>query len=143
MYAGLALWSVASVTQLLSLGGIAVDINLMVWGYGLGLAGSAIAMIVGMIQFYARFNAYDLYYDTTKTSTVRNAALAVYNSVKNEELEMAAFGALVGLELLSQYRNWMSAQWKLLPEETRKEWEKQMKGDQMEMKDAMLALIGF
>ena len=72
----------------------------------------------------------------------------MYNSVKNEEIEMAAFGALVGLELLSQYRNWMSAQWKLLPEETRKEWQKQMKGDhdhehEMEMKDAMLALIGF
>jgi hypothetical protein len=67
MYAGLALWSVASVTQLLSLGGIAVDINLMVWGYGLGMVGSAIAMIVGMLQFYARFNAYDRYYDTTKT----------------------------------------------------------------------------
>ena len=53
---------------------------------------------------------------------------------------------MIGLELYSQWRNWMAAQWKALPEEKRAEWDAEMHGGKMEDKDmgeAMLSLLGF
>lgn len=62
--------------------------------------------------------------------------------VKNEQLEMAAFGAMVSVELLAQYKNWMAAQWMALPEETRMQWEEEMHGEKSMMEE-MVSLLGF
>ena len=83
------------------------------------------------------------YPKTTQSAGEQTAAGAVYGSIKSEEVEYAAYGALTGVELLSQYKNWMAAQWMALPEETRAEWEASMKGEKEDMGDAMLSLLGF
>ena len=61
-----------------------------------------------------------------------------------EEIEYAAIGAMVGVELGAQYKNWMAAQWMALPEETRKEWEKAYEDtDKEEQPDEMMTLLDF
>ena len=61
-----------------------------------------------------------------------------------EEIEYAAIGAMVGVELGAQYKNWMAAQWMALPEETRKEWEKAYEdAGKEEQPDEMMTLLDF
>lgn len=141
-YAGLALWSVAAITQLLSMGGIAADINLMVWGYGLGGVGALVSVIVALLQFYAKWSSFTIANDATKSAAEIAGASSTYGMVKSEQLEMAAYGAMVSVELLSQYKNWMAAQWMALPEETRMQWEEEMHGEKSTMEE-MVSLLGF
>ena len=145
-YAALALWGVASLTQIASLAGVAADINIMVWFYGLGMVGALVSLVAGSLHFYAKWSAFGLSRDATQTAGVVNAAGGVYGSVSLEEVEHAAFGALVGMELAYNWPNWMAAQWAALPEEKRAEWEAQMEEEAKDKEDAMdqmLTLVGF
>lgn len=77
-YTGLILWSVAAITQLLSMGGIAADINLMVWGYGLGGVGGLVSLIVSLLAFYAKWSSFTITNDSTKSSAEISGANVVY-----------------------------------------------------------------
>ncbi len=94
-------WSLVSITQILSVAGIAADINLMVWMYG-GAAGGVINLIASLIQMYA----YDLMY-TAKTQDSNAgandakiaAATKVVKSMEMDWIKMASGEVIVGLEL--------------------------------------------
>lgn len=58
MYGGLAISSILMITQLLSMFGIAVSTNVMLWGYSSMFVMPLVAMAAGALKFYA----YDLYY---------------------------------------------------------------------------------
>lgn len=64
-----------------------------------------------------------------------------------EEIEYAAIGAMVGVELGAQYKNWMAAQWMALPEEKREEWREWAKGEKedadAEEPATLMAYLGF
>merc|ERR1719189_335190 len=51
-YTSLAFWSVASVTQMLSMFQVAPEVNMMVWMYG-GMAGSMLGMVSHGLLMYA------------------------------------------------------------------------------------------
>ena len=51
-YTGLAFWSVASVTQMLSMFQVAPEVNMMVWMYG-GMAGSMLGLVSHGLLMYA------------------------------------------------------------------------------------------
>ena len=143
-YGGLVLWGAAAVTQLATLGGALADINVMVWGYGLGMVGALVELVASLIHEYGKWSAFSLKRDNTQTPQVRGAASDVFNSMEWEEIEYAAVGAMVGVELAAQYNNWMAAQWMALPEETRKEWEKAYEdAGKEEQPDEMMTLLDF
>ena len=83
-YAGLVLWGAASITQLASLAGVAADINLMVWWFGIGMVGSLVSLVVGALAFYAKWSAFTVSRDTTKSSGEQTAAGFVYSLISSE-----------------------------------------------------------
>ena len=85
-YGWLVLWAAAAVTQVASLAGAMADINLMVWGYGIGMAGALIELIAGLLHFYGKWSAFGINRDTTKTALIKSAAGFVYGKMSNEEV---------------------------------------------------------
>jgi hypothetical protein len=57
-YGNIALWSVAAITQLMSNFGIATDINLMVWIYGVFMGGAVLNGLISSVNFFAMNSAY-------------------------------------------------------------------------------------
>jgi len=81
-YGGLFVWSFAALTQMLSLFGMATEVNTMVWQYGVGYTGAMVAMLAGLSNLLASEFAYeDL---NNKDSTVASKALKVYNAAYDE-----------------------------------------------------------
>ncbi len=128
-------WSVVSITQILSVAGIAADVNLMVWMYG-SAAGGVISLIVGLIQMYA----YDLMY-TAKTQDSPAgandakiaAATKVVKSMELDWIKMTAGEVITGLELEKEGMNWLAAQMMQLPMEKKEEMEEEMKEEDGDM----------
>ena len=67
-YFWMALLGLASITQLLAIFGIANEINLMVWIYGLQMAGGLVELISMIAMWYAYDSAYAITVDTSKTA---------------------------------------------------------------------------
>ena len=59
-YSFLVLGGIAFITQLLSMFGIANEINLLVWMWGLGFVGMLVEAVAGFMMFYAYDSAYTL-----------------------------------------------------------------------------------
>ena len=67
---------------MLSLFGMATEVNTMVWQYGVGYTGAMVAMLAGLSNLLASEFAYeDL---NNKDSTVASKALKVYNAAYDE-----------------------------------------------------------
>ena len=58
MYGGLALSSILMITQLLSMFGVAVNINVMVWTWTTML----VMPLIGLVASGFKFTAYELFY---------------------------------------------------------------------------------
>jgi len=57
-YGGLAIWSLAALTQLLSVASIANDVNMVVWQYGVGYSGTLLEFVAFMFDYAAYDVAY-------------------------------------------------------------------------------------
>ena len=57
-YGSIAIWGIAFLTQILSFGGILVDINLLTWTLGVVLGGTFVTLIYELLQFYSIYMAY-------------------------------------------------------------------------------------
>ena len=126
-YGSLVIGSVAFIFQILSIFGIAADINIMVWMY-LVLAGG---MIVGGTASILRFYAYELAWSAGEDGNAAANAMVI----REEMVEVTAMETATTFALWTEGANWWYAQMMALPEEKRDMY--------MEEKEDMLALFGF
>lgn len=130
-YAGLAFWSVASLTQILSIFGVAADINMMVWMYG-----GAIGGVVGLVAHFIAMYAYDKLYVVSSTSATQaevDAADALMHEMELAAIAMGSGEVLMGLELYDQGMNWMAAQMMAMGEGKKEKVMDEMMGEDEEM----------
>ena len=130
-YAGLAFWSVASLTQILSIFGVAADINVMVWMYG-GMVGGLVSLVAHFIAMWA----YDQLYVVKTTSATPAEVTAAETLMHEMELAAIAVGSgevLMGLELYDQGMNWMAAQMMAMGEGKKEKVMEEMMGEDEEM----------
>lgn len=137
-YGNLAIYGSAMITQLLSMLGIAVAVNGMVWWYGVAMGTGIVTLIAsyyfmaGMQKGWAFCNeTYDDPSDVDSTDATECAAWNTYiaileanakGMVEKETATMIALGAYM--------ENWMLAQWWALPEEERYEMWLEKKDDE-------------
>ena len=131
-YAGLAIFGVASITQILTLFGIAGDVNLLVWMYGVHMTGMVVHMVTAVLRFLA--------YETAWTacagdSTTNPDQCATFDAVEHEMLELTAMATSMEFTLYTNHKSWMKAQWLAMDEETQAEWKEKMHGDKDGDKD--------
>jgi len=82
-YSFLVLGGIAFITQLLSMFGIANEINLLVWMWGLGFVGMLVEVVAGIMMAYGYDSAYTL-------STSDDAIDAGYGTVIMGLIQMDA-----------------------------------------------------
>ena len=131
-YAGLAIFGVASITQILSLFGVAADVNVLVWWYGVHMTGMVVHLITAVLRFLA--------YETAWTacagdSTTNPDQCATFDAVEHEMLELTAMATSMEFTLYTNHKSWMKAQWLAMDEETQAEWKEKMHGDKDGDKD--------
>lgn len=118
----LAAFSVAFITQLLAIFGIANGINVMVWTIGLGGIGSLVNMVTGIMAWFG----YDLAYQVTENSDSSAAELidaaVVMAAIKDDMMMATIDGLTTELGLASVSEEWfMWNMWKAEGEEKMEE----------------------
>ena len=136
-YFTIAFMGVASITQLLSMLGIAAEINVMVWMYG-GLADMVVSLVSMLVGMYA-YDAYWTVSEDSSDSNQANAAIALA-ALEQDMLYSTATSTAAGVMLYTQTDAWMMAQFMALPEETQEKWMAEKEGDHEE---AMHAFFSF
>ena len=115
-YSELAFMGVLTITQLLSMFGIAGEINIMAWMY-IEMAVMVLELILKLVNLYIIDASYNIMMDTTDTGDNRTNATAVNDGVKEGAFSSMVAATSVGLALYTQHENWMYAQVMALPEE--------------------------
>jgi hypothetical protein len=106
LYGTLAIFVPISITQLLSMFGIATGINMLAWGL-LGGLGSAILFIAkSLTRNIAYGNAWDKAHKTTSTSAVKLASGATVAAIEEDEFDDIAMEAAMGVLLAYHFDNW-------------------------------------
>ena len=122
-YGSLAIWGAAFVTQALSMAGIAVGVNMMVWGYGVMLGGSIVSGIVAILLIMSHFKAWNLYAeDADEDDDIDDSNWMSYaGNAEDNMVRISAWESAVALTAWAYGEAWMVAQWWALPEEERQE----------------------
>ena len=132
-YFTMVFMGIASITQLLSMLGIAAEINLMVWMYG-GMVDMVVSLIWGLVAMYA-VDAYWSDSENTGSSTQATSSTAL-GMLEDDMTNMVALetGAAVGLYI--HHKGWMMGQWNALSDEAKEMiWEdaEEKEDDEMDM----------
>jgi len=110
-YTNVAVFGVAALTQILAGFGIASDINMLVWWWGVGVVVGLANFVGGLFKFIAYESAY-----SNREETVRGATnLASMALIRTSMVEDTVLETSVGLGLYSQMENWAWAAWDALP----------------------------
>ena len=108
--------TILTITQALSMAGIAGEINIMAWMY-IEMA----EMVLGLIQklglMYAYETAFSVSQDADSTSDELVAAAYVMTTIKSEMVESLVYSTANHFALHTEHSNWMMAQVMALPEE--------------------------
>lgn len=130
LYGALVLGSVAATTQLLSMLGIATEINVMVWMLGFPLVGGLVGLFYSIMMFLAYDGSYSIAADTKKTAAERAAGAALQLVVEKDALYNTAMETAVMLSLFKEGEAWWYGQWMAM-EAAKKdgEMEGKMEGD--------------
>ena len=132
-YSELVFLGVLTITQLLSMFGIAGEINIMAWMY-IEMAEMVLGLLIKLVAFYMIDAGYNLSMDTTDTLENQADGLEVYTGVRTMMFNSMISSTSVGLALYTQHENWMYAQVMALPEDAQAKY---MHGDEkMEHDDA-------
>ena len=116
--AGAAIMGILFLTQVLSMAGIAGEINMMAWMYGL-----RIWMVTAMVGHVLRLVGYEMAYSWYAEDTTNNAAGAtMMYIIGSESYKMVAkeTAAFMGLYFASE--KWFKGQVMMLPEEQQEKW---------------------
>ena len=129
-YTMLTFSSVTSITQILSMAGVAADVNMMVWMYG-GMAASVLGLVAHGLLMYS----YDIANTalTSSTPSEVTAAQAVIDALELDFIAGAAHETLVGIELYEQGANWMAAQMMMMGKDKKEEMMEEMKDEDGDM----------
>merc|ERR1711990_944193 len=119
MYGALSIGAILTITQLLSMFGIAAEVNVMLWGYVTMLVGPLLGAAVSGIAMWGYDQAYQLC-DTD--SSVNADACDIMEEIEGDMLWMAVEELAMGAALMESYEGWMMAQFMALPEESQKAW---------------------
>ena len=98
----MAIWSVALVTQVLSIFGLFTEINMMTWMYGVMLGGLFVTLSYQFLQRLA--------IETARSSWSSSVAQDLYSDLSNEWLMVTAGQALSASILAANKDSWMYAQ---------------------------------
>lgn len=110
LYGGLVFWSLAALFQLLSWGGIATDINMMIW-----MVGHEVGAFMTLAYFIMNWYLYEANYSTCAANSDDTCDVA--SMVLMDTAEVAAHEAMISFELYHQHEAWGMAQWmKMSPE---------------------------
>jgi len=123
-------WTVLSITQILSMFGIAGEINIMLWYYSI-VAMMGLSMIVEIVRMYIYDSAYTLIeaagsetYEatneagTTATVVVTTGAAITNLIIESEMMVDTIMESANYFALAYAYEGWMYAQVDMLPEES-------------------------
>ena len=131
-YAGLAIFGVASITQILSLFGVAADVNVLVWWYGVHMT----SMVVHLITAVLRFLAYETAWTACAgDSTTNPDQCATFDAVEQEMLELTAMSTSMEFGLWRTHKSWMMAQLMAMGPEKAAEFKEMMGMDKGMDKD--------
>ena len=134
-YGMLSVGAILTITQLLSMFGIAAEINVMLWGYATMFVGPILGAVVSGIAMWGYDQAYQL---CEADSSAYADACNVMPVIEGDMLWQAVGELSMGAALYESYEGWMEAQFMVLPEETQKEWmEAHMAEEMMERKHMM------
>ena len=117
-YGMLAVFSITAITQLLSIFGIAVAVNGLVWMWLFGVGGMLLTATVDILLFLGYNAAYGNTSDATKAATAVTQ-MGLYETLM---LEHTIADVAMGFALFEQFDNWVAAQFAAYPEEDQKEW---------------------
>lgn len=135
-YGMLAIFGLATVTQALSMAGIAVSVNMMVWHWVVMKGGMILSLIVGIMYFVGAQGAWTLLEEDAEATDSVNA-LGLYagpmiKAMKYDSMVATAEGTAATMTLMENGVMWILAQWWALPEEERMEMmEEKEKGEKM------------
>ena len=131
-YFAMVFMGIASITQLLSMLGIAAEINLMVWMYG-GMVDMVVSLIWGLAYMYA-VEAYWSDSDSTSATAATSGNAKEY--LKEDMMNMVALETGAGVGLYIHHKGWMMGQWNALSDEAKEMiWEEheEKEDDEMDM----------
>ena len=109
-YTFLAVFGIASITQILAGLGIAPFVNMLVWGWGVMLLGSLVSF-TGMIF---KFIGYETAYSNMNDATYGAKNVAAMAAIKHMMVEDMAMETGFALSLYMQAENWHWAAWEKL-----------------------------
>ena len=113
-----AIFSVLATTQINFMFGIAGEINLMAWRYGV-MAWRIVSMLAHVVNAYAYESAYSWYAEDTTTNAMGSA---MTQFISNEEMNMVAKETEIGMGLVFMMEKWFKGQVMMLPEESQEKW---------------------
>merc|ERR1719446_582615 len=134
-YATLAIMGVATITQLLSMFGIAASVNMMVWMWGVMVGGGIVSMVVGAMWMWAyRAAMSDLSSDSTTNAATTisadgTAAALMASSIEMDMVKAMAHEASATLTAWEYMESWMKAQYHALTPEQQAEWDMKEKDE--------------
>lgn len=115
---GAAIMGILFLTQVLSMAGIAGEINLMAWMYGLKLW-----MVTSMVGHVLRFIGYEMAYSWYAEDTTNNAmGAATMSLIGAETYKMVAKETATFMGLYFASEKWFKGQVMMLPEEQQEKW---------------------
>ena len=131
----LGVGAILTITQLLSMFGIAAEVNVMLWGYATMLVGPLMGAVVSGLAMWGYDQAYQL---CDADSSTNADACTMQDTIEGDMLWHAVAELSMGAALWESYEGWMMAQFMALPVETQKEWmEAHMKEEMMKEKMMM------
>ena len=120
-YPMIAAHVVLTITQLLSMLGIAVEVNMMAWS----LVGM-LDMVMSTLYFFGFIGAHQMYHEVEEDSASTAAQIAdaeaAIEMLEQRSYAQMAWGTHAMLVLYMHYKPWMKAQWEMLPEEKKGEY---------------------
>ena len=132
-YLNAVFWAVGSLTQILSMFFIAVEINMMWWME----AGMIFAMLFEVASL-AMWYFYDGYKVLCNTDSVTNATQCGYASQMEEDSAYAmATEAFTGVVMMQISKDWFDGQWDMLPIDTKMRIVQEKQDAMMEKKEEM------
>ena len=109
-YGGLAIMGPLVLTQLLATLGIAVALNLKVWGL-MGLVSIAVGTVLSWIRLIGYNSAWSTADDTAKSTAERTAAAAAVAAFESDFFDDAVVDAYLGVMLAASAPGFMKASW--------------------------------
>ena len=153
-YTSLVGHSILTITQILSMAGIAADVNIMAWMY-LSMVGSVVALLVSIVRMYVYDQAYtastativmsDYTLDdgTVTSASSQFASALVLEGIEADIMSETIMGTAAMLSLYKENKNWMMAQWEALPAEKQEAMQKKGEKKGEKMGEKMEEMFGF